>query len=235
MHKWTLILVTVVALGFTGQGLRANEVTVGLGNSTNCVPFGCAGAAGVTEYQQVYSLDSFNTYNPGGFTIAAVSFFTSDTNPAVTSGNYTISFATTALSVGSLDVNLSQNADLGSSQLFFQGSLGGSVGSEFTIGGNGATPTYFYDPSMGSNLLIDISISNPGSDRGTFFTAEEFASSISRVTNAFVDPVNIGLVTTFSDVAPPPPVVSTTPEPGSMLLFGTGLAAILRKARRKAW
>jgi PEP-CTERM motif len=235
MHKFILSWAILATLGFTGQSLWADEITIGAGNGANCVPFGCAGNSlfPVTEYQQVYSSADFS---PLPLEIAAVSFFTSGTTGIVTPAKYTISFSTTSVTPGVMSSNpliLDLPQNLGSdNQIFFSGTLGGAVGLELTIGGNVNTP-FFYDPSAG-NLLMDITISNPGPNGGILFIADDPASSMSRVTNGFVDVSDVGLVTKFSDVPPPPPVVSTTPEPGTMVLFGTGLLAILRRARKKS-
>lgn len=136
--------------------------------------------------------------------------------------------------VGSLNSDLSQNFGIFGSQVFFSGALSGPVGTELTIGGNGATPVFNYNPFLG-NLLLDISISGAGPDTGIGFDSENPSTAISMAARGIMDPNPEGLVTMFSDVPPPPPIASTTPEPGSMLLFGTGALAILRYVRKKSY
>ena len=180
MRKWILFCL-IAALGCTAQSLRADAVDVGLANFSNCLPFGCATANFITEYQQVYSSSSFFSHTIP-FDIAAVSFFTTlDPTPEMmTPGTYTIIFSTTSAPVGGLDtITLSNNVGLVGSQVFFSGTLGGTVGTDLTIGGNGATPIFVYDPTQG-NLLLDITISSPGQDTGITFDAETPSSLMSR-------------------------------------------------------
>ena len=208
---------------------KAEVVTVGAADNTDCLPFGCAGASFVTEYQQVYSASSFGALP---FDIAAVSFFRAlDPNPAMlTSATYTIGFSTTAAAVGALDPSLILNLGF-DNQVFFSGVLGGSVGSELTIGGNGSTPTFLYNP-MAGNLLMDITISGAGPDTGIFFDTEQPSSVTSSAAPGIADPENLGLVTQFSTTPPPPPH-NPVPEPSTLLLLATALmSAALAKRRR---
>jgi PEP-CTERM motif len=226
LHSFCLIAV----LGLTSQSLRADIVTVGSANASDCIPFGCAGSNLITEYQQVYSASSFGLLP---FNIAAISFFKTldSTHPFLTSGNYTISFSTTSMAVGALDPTLALNVGF-DNQVFFSGALGGAIGTELTIGGNGATPVFNYNPLAG-NLLLDITVSGAGPDTSISFDAEDPSSVMSRAANGLADPVDVGLVTEFSTIPPPPPPPPTVPEPGTLLLLGTAAPGVLGGARKK--
>src|ERR1700676_2907068 len=110
MYKWRLFCL-IAALVFTGRSSRADTVTFGSANTSNCLPFGCAGANFISEYQQVYSSSRFG---PLPFNIAAISFFnTLGPTQDLTSGIYTISFSTTSAAVGALNSSLGLALNLG--------------------------------------------------------------------------------------------------------------------------
>jgi hypothetical protein len=207
------------------------DVTVGLPpdpGSGNCFPWGCAYNA---EYQQVYAQGAFS----GSITITGLQFYNTQFNSLSTqlpSGNWAISLSTTSVDVNTISSNFASNLG-GDNTAVWSGNINQAwtFGDTLTIT---LTTPFTYNPANG-NLLMDVvgsGVTLPGG--ATFFDVNSTDGTTTRVYcsggfscgSGTVD-TGFGLVTTF--VAG----TSTTPEPGTFMLLGSGVLGLAGMLRRK--
>jgi hypothetical protein len=208
----------------------AAQVTVGtpLPDAGYCAPFGCN--RWFTDYQQVYGASAFG----GPIDIGSITFFHTAYEPGVGTfapGTYNFFLGATSRSDATLSADMASNRT--SPQQFFAsfvvtGNVS-AVAPTFTLSG---TP-FFYDPSIGNLLLEIYSAQTSFNFYETFFDRYETAGGAVSVYESSNGTWRngTGLVTRFDAVA-----VTTTPEPGSLVLLGSGLigiAGIAHRRRRK--
>jgi hypothetical protein len=176
------------------------------------------------RYQQVYASTAF----PGVYTIGSISFpYTLDRiSPHIDPAVYEIRLSTTSRPVGGLstaDLNSNVGAD---AHVVFSGPLAGSVPRGGALSFTLAAP-FTFDPAEG-NLLLDV-VKRGGvffGDDGIYLDSRQQAAVSSSVGQLGANPAEVRsafLVTVFAE-----PV----PEPTTMLLMGSGLAAVLARRRR---
>lgn len=232
------LCITLAAVANAGVLTAEGSITLGLpakANTGNCDPFGCAEFFGLEAYQQVYSSAAFS----GPVAIDEITFFDTVVHNGgePDSGNYTLSFSYTAMPLDGLDLTNATNDITSGSQAFFSGDLPALSGNELSFQG---TP-FIYNPADG-NLLLTVTVSNSSDNYPPLYLDE--AGSTGQTTNAYFGAYlgqaisggnDIGgLVTQFSDNAPPGPPGSV-PEPASWLLLLSGLAlgGIARAVKRR--
>jgi hypothetical protein len=193
----------------------------------NCIPFGCDDWA--PRYQQVYNASNFDS----ALTIAGISFFQTELPGGnLASGTFDFYLSTTSSAVNGLSTTFDDN--LGADNALFGSFVlsGGAAPSVLAFSGAG----FAYDPSMG-NLLLEIVISDYSHTGSTAFLDAGLGDAgdlFSRVIGQFgssdtsvgVASSSTGLVTEFAAV----------PEPSTILLLATALAAIgglMLRCRRK--
>lgn len=216
-----------------------SSVTVGTGNTNFCLPFGC-GRGATEQVQESFAASAFG----GPLNIGALTFYNTVSSNAATSTfvpgtfNVYLGYATRAPLTTDLAGNIS------SEQLFASFTTTNSlVGPSFTFSG---TP-FLYDPSQGPLLLDVVGTSIGSATNETYFNADcgptaalyacgytnGILGTSTAVSSAYriadysgVSAYRMGDVVTFSDV-------TTTPEPGSVALLGTGLVALMPILRRR--
>lgn len=233
-----------VALCIAGASLSANATNIVVpgslenveGNTNNGFPFNLGPfAVSSMRYQQVFDAAEFGA---GPITITGIAF-----RPDAISGaafgptmlpNITIALSTTSQAVDGLSATFASNigADVltvFNGTLTLSSSFTGAGPKDFDISIDFQTP-FAYDPNLG-NLLLDVT--NPNSTTTTQFDAHNaddaisrvYASSSGAVSGSTVNPT-VGLVTLFKTQA--------IPEPGTLALFGLGLAGLGFARRRQA-
>lgn len=227
----TCFALLAVVPAFAGILVVGQPADVGTGNS---YPFGSAYDG---EYQQVYNSGQFS----GPITITNLEFFNTQIDfgaTAMNSGTWTISLGTTSTDWNTLNSQMSLN---GSTSTVFSGNLAQPWAFGDTLVINLSTP-FTYDPGSG-NLLMDIMVSGASDAGGLIFFDTNGYNNGGFDGNTFMGRVycpggtncggvgainnGYGLVTGFSYGS------TTTPEPGSLALFGSGIVGAMTLLRRK--
>ena len=224
MMKKRLLIVVLLATIFSFSAAFADSIIAsnpGGHAAFNAIPF--SSESGTGRYQEIYSSSLFS----GPVQITSLAFSPADS--VFYAADVTLRLTTTNVAVGALSPNLDSNfitplTTVYANPNFSESLTGGS--ESFSLVFNFATP-FTYDPNSG-NLLFDLLISNQN-------VAEAFSRSgsgpiLSRAfdTAGFGDNADgVGLRTLIGFQT------SAVPEPGTILLMGTGLVGLAATLRRK--
>lgn len=251
--KFARIAVLMGALACTlAPQLEANSIVVpnGLettsGNINNLIPFsaGRFGIGSSVQYQQVYAASQFGS--PGSETdIGSIAFrLASGDAPGPFSDTYSsfqVELSETPAAPNALSTTFASNLGADNT-VVYSGPLtvtggGGQNPNPFDLVINLQKP-FLYNSSMG-NLLLDIQVNGPNGPNGlgivptldavegSPFTSRVYTDQGSNSTTGIAG--DFGLVTEFL----PPQAHTATPEPGSLVLFGTGLLGIALFLRKR--
>jgi hypothetical protein len=236
LRKSALVVsVALLTVLFTARNSSATSITVGTATSGNCYPFMCndsGSASGQSiQYQQVYDAAALAALN----SIGSITFFqdfalifggSTNLDPGV----FAVSLSTTSAAVNGLSTNLASNIGADNA-LFFSGPLSGPASPSFTIFG-----TPFVYSSVNGNLLLNILVTNqaniPNGFGNGYNDADVSGLQTSRAYQVDGQTPGVdrtGLVTRFDS----PNAAAPVPEPASLVLLGSGVAAVLARRRRR--
>jgi len=229
--KATLKLLTLFVLLSMTLMLHAASITVGSMDSGNCYPFMCndsgTNVGQSFDYQEAYVSTAFS----GPFTVSSMSWsYWPLGGPAVVlGGNYTFYWGYSAVGLG-LGIPLASNYS-GSPNLIGTATVpagGQNFGTVLTL--SGFSP-FTYNPANG-DLILEIVVNNQDNVANTGANGFNWADYTgTQVVRAYCE-TNVGctgattggLVTTFN---------STVPEPGTLMMFGSGIIGLAGVMRRK--
>lgn len=263
MRKVSAVLVTGVLTTGLAMAAPANAQSVTVGNGStigrsilnNTVTAPAFPNTSYPRYQQVYGASAFTSQGiTGPIPISSLTFFAAtqecgffgcfpipDADQSIAAGDYTIRLSTTSAAVDGLSATFNSNwgADV---QNFFVGVMGGNT---LTIVGQTA---FMYDPTMG-NLLLDITVHSQTGNGGYLMRDAESLVEWNRGVRDQMSS-RIGTNTTTATTTGVPytrsggyktefgyaSAITTTPEPGTWALLGTGMLVLggigMRQRRR---
>ncbi len=229
----SLVLLCLVSVSMLSRA----DVTVGNFNTGNCYPLMCndsgSNSGQSIDFQQVYSAAAFSS----PMTINAISWYYDavDGGAAILlGGTYTVFWGYAAFgSVNNLSTNLASNyisgSTLAADVTVPVGGINDNPGITLSLD---AAQAIHYDPALG-NLLLEVVVTNqdnvPNGSGNGYNEADSSGSMTSRaycLTNVGCVADSVGLVTTFANTA-------TTPEPDTLVMFGTAILAIAGTLRHR--
>ncbi len=207
----TLCLVFALAMPAMADIILGNPP-----NSNNCIPFSCRSIDN-GNYEQIYNSTAFN----GSINIGSISFydtlFDNGPNQGVANLNFSLYLATTAQLVP--DGTIPNDA-----VLFGNYSLDGGLFAFNSVLSFSGAP-YLYDPNQG-NLELILETSGGSDPNSGVFTAFDATNGgpFSRWCGGCGNGQGYGLVTGFE---------TAVPEPGTLLMMGSGLVGVVGVIRRR--
>jgi hypothetical protein len=231
--KTTLKALLVLCVLSFGVLMHA-DVTVGNYDSGNCFPFMCndsgTSVGQSIDYQQAYNSGKFS----GATTINSLTWYYASAiggNPIALGGSYSFYWGYSAVGLN-LSSNLASNYN-GSANFLGTATIPvGGINDDPTLTLSGFTP-FTYNPALG-DLILEIVVTNqdnvPNGSGNGYNEADYTGVDTLRaycLTNVGCFGATTGaLVTTFG-------TGSTTPEPGTLVMFGSGILGLAGVIRRK--